>query len=102
VRSLAANPQAVGLNDEEEEIPQPGKLKQTKLAKRLGCTYNAIRLHRDGESKQTLEEWSGELDPDGISWRHLPGITDKRGSNYYVPVDWVDQGEEQPGKQEAA
>ena len=104
MRSLAAKPQAIRQNNDEEQIPEPGKLTQTVLAKRLGCTYNAIRLHRDGKAKQSLEEWSAEEDPDGISWRFLPGVTDRKSSNYYVPVDWVDQEEEQdqPGKQEAA
>jgi len=53
--------------------------------------------------KTTLEEWSAGEDPDGLSWKYLPGVTDKRGlANYYVPVDWTEEEQQQPGKQNQA
>lgn len=69
----------------------PAKLNQKNLAKRLkNVTYNAIRLHRDGKAKETLEAWSAKKDPDGIAWKFLPHES-TGWDNFYAPVE---EGEE--------
>jgi hypothetical protein len=43
-------------------------LTQTALANRLGCPDQTSEKHRKGGSKEQFATWSGDRDPDGVSW----------------------------------
>ncbi len=45
-------------------------LTQAELAKRLNCDSGTLTKNR---KKASFEEWSRSKDPDGKSWRYLPG-----------------------------
>jgi len=52
-----------------ESLPLPVyPLSQSALAKRLGCSDKAIEKHRKQGSKEQFATWSGERDPDSITW----------------------------------
>jgi len=52
-----------------ESSPLPvAPLTQSALARRLGCSDKAIEKHRKQGSKEQFATWSGERDPDSITW----------------------------------
>ena len=57
--------------DQVESVINSNKgLSGVQLGKRLGCAESGVRKHRDGISKQSLEEWSQKKDPEGIAWEY--------------------------------
>jgi prefoldin subunit 5 len=58
-----------GVIAKPESSPLPvAPLTQSALAKRLGCSDKAIEKHRKQGTKEQFATWSGERDPDSITW----------------------------------
>lgn len=53
-----------------ESVSKSNKLSASELSQRLGVGTTVLSRYKTGKRKQTLEEWSKTIDPDGLAWSY--------------------------------